>query len=117
MSTIASSAGSSAVVPVRFRILGLLLALGFVNYLLRNNISVALPSIRKEFDYTSTELGWILGGFNVAYALCQVPGGLLGTALGPRRALALIAVAWGVLSWLTGLVPAVFAGSATAALL
>ena len=89
----------------------------FVNYLLRNNISVALPSIRKEFDYTSTELGWILGGFNVAYALCQVPGGLFGTALGPRRALALIAVAWGVLTWLTGFVPAVFAGSATAALL
>ena len=117
MSTIASSAGSRAVVPVRFRILGLLLALGFVNYLLRNNISVALPSIRKEFDYTSTELGWILGSFNVAYALFQVPGGLLGTAIGPRRALALIALAWGVLTWLTGLVPAVFAGSATAALL
>jgi sugar phosphate permease len=76
VSTIASSAGSRAVVPVRFRILGVLLALTFVNYLLRNNISVALPSIRKEFDYTSTELGWILGGFNVAYALCQVPGGL-----------------------------------------
>ena len=32
--------------PVRYRILALLILLAFINYLLRNNISVALPSIR-----------------------------------------------------------------------
>jgi sugar phosphate permease len=63
-------------VPVRYRILGVLVVLSFVNYLLRNNLSVAIPSIREEFGYSSAELGWILGSFNFAYALLQIPGAL-----------------------------------------
>ena len=43
--------------PVRFRILAVLFVLSFVNYLLRNNLSVAIPSIRQEFGFSSTELG------------------------------------------------------------
>lgn len=103
-------------VPVRFRILGVLLALSFINYLLRNNLSVALPSIRDEFGYSNAELGWILGSFNVAYALFQIPGGLFGEALGPRRALALIALTWGVLTACTGLLPGLMLASGTGAL-
>ncbi|HSN70393.1 MAG TPA: MFS transporter, partial [Steroidobacteraceae bacterium] len=103
-------------VPIRFRILGLLLLLSFVNYLLRNNLSVALPSIRAEFDFTSAELGWILGSFNLAYALFQLPGGVFGQALGPRRALAILAVSWGVLTALTGFAPSLMLASATGAM-
>jgi MFS transporter, ACS family, glucarate transporter len=102
--------------PVRFRILGLLLVLSFVNYLLRNNLSVALPSIREEFHFSSAELGWILGSFNFAYALFQIPGGIFGQRLGPRRALALLAVSWGVLTACTGFVPGLMAASATGAM-
>ena len=64
--------------PVRFRILVVLCALSFVNYLLRNNLSVAIPSIRQEFNFSSAELGWILGSFNFTYALFQIPGGIFG---------------------------------------
>jgi ACS family glucarate transporter-like MFS transporter len=103
-------------IPVRMRILGLLFLLSFVNYFLRNNLSVALPSIRDEFHFTSTELGWILGSFNFAYALFQVPTGVYGDVVGPRRALALAAISWGVLTALTGFAPALFAASATGAL-
>ncbi len=103
-------------VPVRYRILGLLFVLSFVNYLLRNNLSVAAPGIREEFGYTSAELGWILGSFNFAYALLQIPGGLFGQWCGPRRALALIAVTWGVLTFLTGFAPALMAASAAGAM-
>ncbi|NJO13443.1 MAG: MFS transporter [Gammaproteobacteria bacterium] len=103
-------------VPVRYRILGVLFVLSFVNYLLRNNLSVALPSIRAEFAFTSAQLGWILGSFNFAYALFQIPGGIYGELLGPRRALAIIAVAWGVLTVLTGFAPALLAASATGAM-
>jgi MFS transporter, ACS family, glucarate transporter len=102
--------------PVRYRILAVLFVLSFVNYLLRNNLSVVVPSIREEFGYTSAELGWILGSFNFAYALLQIPGGLFGQWCGPRRALALIAVTWGVLTFLTGFVPALMAASATGAM-
>ena len=103
-------------IPVRFRILAVLFVLSFVNYLLRNNLSVATPSIRDEFNFSSTELGWILGSFNFAYALFQIPGGIFGEVYGPRRALAIIAISWGVLTFLTGFVPALMAASATGAM-
>jgi ACS family glucarate transporter-like MFS transporter len=103
-------------VPVRFRILAVLIALSFVNYLLRNNISVAMPSIREEFGFSSAELGWILGSFNVSYTLFQIPGGIFGEAIGHRRAFAIIALTWGVLTVLTGLAPSLMAASATGAM-
>ena len=99
--------------PVRYRILSVLFVLSFINYLLRNNLSVALPSIRQEFGFSSAELGWILGSFNFAYALFQIPGGIFGEVYGPRRALTIIAVSWGVLTFLTGFAPALMAASAT----
>jgi ACS family glucarate transporter-like MFS transporter len=102
--------------PVRFRILGLLFVLSFANYFLRNNFSVVLPSIREEFHFSQEEIGWILGSFNFAYALFQIPGGVFGDVVGPRRALALIAITWGVLTALTGFAPALLAASATGAL-
>lgn len=103
-------------VPIRYRILAVLFVLSFVNYLLRNNLSVAMPSIRQEFDFTSTQLGWILGSFNFAYALFQIPGGIYGEVSGPRRALAILAVSWGILTLFTGLAPALLAASATGAM-
>lgn len=103
-------------VPVRFRILGILFFLCFVNYLLRNSLSVAAPSIRAEYGFSSAELGWILGSFNLTYALLQIPGGLFGEKLGPRRALALIAVTWGALTAATGFSPDLFSASAAGAM-
>ncbi|MGH8130099.1 MAG: MFS transporter [Steroidobacteraceae bacterium] len=102
--------------PVRYRILGLLFLLSFVNYLLRNNLSVAVPGIRAEFGFTSAEIGWILGSFNISYALLQIPGGIFGERYGPRRALTIIAVTWGILTWLTGFAPGLMAASATGAM-
>jgi len=84
--------------PVRFRILALLIALTFINYLLRNNISVAIPSIREEFGFTSAEIGWILGSFNLTYTLFQIPGGIFGETFGYRRAMTSIALTWGLLT-------------------
>lgn len=104
-------------VPVRMRILALLTLLTFVNYVLRNNLSVAIASIQEEFHFSGQDVGWILGSFNFSYAFFQVPGGLLGDWLGPRRALAIIAASWSVLTLLTGCVPHVMAASAGGAML
>src|SRR5690606_27678360 len=99
------------------QILGLIFAMSVVNYLLRNNISIALPNIRAEFAFTGTEIGWILGSFNISYALFQIPGGIFGELVGPRRALALIAITWGVLTALTGCSPDLMAATATGAMI
>ena len=74
-------------IPVRYRVLALLFVVSFVNYLLRNSLSVAVPSIREEFGFTSAELGWILGAFNLTYTFLMIPGGVFGERLGARRAL------------------------------
>jgi ACS family glucarate transporter-like MFS transporter len=102
--------------PVRFRILAVMVALSFINYLLRNNFSVAIPSIREEFGFTNTEIGWILGSFNLTYTLFQIPGGVFGETFGYRRAMTSIAITWGVLTWLTGFAPSLMAASATGAM-
>ena len=103
--------------PVRFRILTVLIVLSFVNYLLRNNFSAVIPSIRQEFGFSGEEIGWILGSFNISYTLCQIPGGVFGEVFGPRRALAMIAVTWGLLTLLTGFAPALMAASASGAMI
>jgi sugar phosphate permease len=105
------------ILPVRFRILGLLFVLSFVNYFLRNNLSVALPAIKQDFSFSNTEIGWILGSFNFAYALFQIPGGVFGDLWGSRRALTIIAVSWGVLTALTGWLPGLMGASASGALI
>ncbi len=105
------------IVPVRYRILSLLFVLSFANYFLRNSFSVAQPTIQQEFSFSHTEIGWILGSFNVAYALFNIPGGVFGDVLGPRRALTIVAITWGVLTALTGFVPGLMVASAGGALI
>jgi ACS family glucarate transporter-like MFS transporter len=103
-------------IPVRWRVLSVLFVVSFVNYLLRNVLSVALPSIRSEFGFTTTELGWILGSFSLSYTLLQIPGGVFGQRYGTRRALGFLTVSWGVLTWLTGFAPGLMAASAAGAM-
>jgi ACS family glucarate transporter-like MFS transporter len=100
-------------IPVRWRVLSVLFVVSFVNYFLRNALSVAAPSIQGEFDYTNEQMGWILGAFNISYTLMMIPGGVFGQRFGPRLALGSVAVTWGVLTWLTGFAPGLMAASAT----
>ena len=101
---------------MRWRLLFVLFIVSFVNYLLRNELSVAAPSIRAEFGFTSTELGWIIGAFNISYTLLQIPGGIFGERFGPRLAFGSITVTWGVLTWFTGFAPGLMAATAAGAM-
>jgi ACS family glucarate transporter-like MFS transporter len=103
-------------IPIRWRVLAVLFLVSFVNYALRNVLSVAAPSLREEFGFTSAELGWILGSFSLSYTLLQVPGGIFGQRYGTRRALGFLTVSWGVLTWLTGFAPGLMAASAAGAM-
>jgi ACS family glucarate transporter-like MFS transporter len=90
---------------VRWHILALLVAASFIAYVLRSNMSVAGERMMSELGLSQVQLGVILAAFAWGYAICQLPGGILGDRLGGRKALALIMVAWGVINMLTGLVP------------
>lgn len=74
-----------------------------ITYMDRVVISTAVPSIQKEFGFSIVTMGWILGAFQWAYALFQIPGGWFGDRVGPRRALTLIVMWWSVFTSATTL--------------
>ena len=90
---------------VRWRILAMIFAASFVAYLLRTNMSVAGERMMVELGLTQVQLGVILAAFAWGYAAFQFPGGVWGDRIGARRAIALLAVGWGVCNLAVGLVP------------
>jgi len=93
----------AAVTPTRIRhaVLWLTVAAYMITYIDRVVISAAVPSIQQEFGFSLVTIGWILGAYQVAYAVFQIPGGWLGDRFGPRRALAAIVVWWSAFTALT----------------
>jgi len=90
---------------VRWVILALLFAASFVAYVLRTNMSIAGESIMTDLGLSKIQLGVVLSAFAWGYAIFQFPGGIFGDIVGCRRALTIIAVLWGIMTLVTGLVP------------
>ncbi|PYY38488.1 MULTISPECIES: MFS transporter [unclassified Curtobacterium] len=88
---------------IRGRVLLLLCCMYAISYIDRTNISTALPHITDEFGLTETAAGFIVSAFSLPYALLQVFGGTISEKFGPRRALFVITVVWGVATLWTGL--------------
>ncbi|MFI2104331.1 MFS transporter [Isoptericola sp. NPDC019693] len=88
---------------VRWKLFALLLALVTLNYIDRGSISVAMPMIREEFGLSSEATGLLLSAFFFAYALMQIPGGLLIDRFGPRKMATAATVGWGAATAATGL--------------
>jgi len=88
---------------VRYVILALTVAAYVITYMDRVVISTAVPSIQKEFGFSIVTMGWILGSFQWAYALFQIPGGWFGDRIGPRRALTVIVIWWSLFTSATTL--------------
>lgn len=77
---------------VRYVVLfGLCLAAGLA-YVHRGCLSVVESTVRGELGISPREMGWALGIFFWAYALFQIPTGILVDRWGPRRSLCLFAV-------------------------
>lgn len=60
----------------------------------------------SEYRITEIQLGMILAAFAWGYAVFQFPGGVFGDVVGSRKAITVIAVLWGVLTILNGIIPA-----------
>jgi ACS family glucarate transporter-like MFS transporter len=98
---------------VRWRILGILALASFFSYVLRSNLSLAPQAMMADLGLTEIQWGWIMAAFPLGYALFQFPGGVFADRVGPRRAIALIAVLWGLLTMATTLVPGPGSASVT----
>lgn len=87
---------------VRGRVLLLLCCMYAISYVDRTNISTALPHITEDFGFSETTAGLVVSAFALPYALLQVFGGALAERAGPRKALFVITVVWGVATLWTG---------------
>lgn len=97
---------------VRWRILAILVAMSFISYVLRTNLSFAAPEMMADLGLNEIQWGYVLAAFTAGYTLFQFPGGLLGDRFGPRRILTAIAALWAVMTAVTSLVPGQGASSA-----
>ena len=73
--------------PYRYRILVFLFFLTLITYLDRISISLVGVRIKSEFDLTNEQFGWVLASFSLAYALFEIPSGIMGDRLGQRAVL------------------------------
>ncbi|XP_064383500.1 sialin-like [Halichondria panicea] len=104
-------------IPARYS-LALVSCLGFVNvYALRVNLSVAIVQMvnsttttlgnqsgtAEVFDWSSQQVGWVLGAFFYGYLFTQIPGGLLATKYGGRWVFGIGIVMTALLTLLTPL--------------
>jgi ACS family glucarate transporter-like MFS transporter len=86
------------------RVVALLSLLSVITYLDRVCIAVAGPRIQAELHIGPQAWGWVTGMFALSYAFFEIPSGILGDRIGPRRVLTRIVLWWSVFTSLTGAV-------------
>ncbi|HEX8676560.1 MAG TPA: MFS transporter [Segetibacter sp.] len=89
--------------PYRYRVLALLCSLTTLTYLDRICISIVGVRIKTEFSLSNEEFGWVLASFSLAYALFEIPSGVLGDKIGPKALFIRIVLLWSCFTALTGL--------------
>ncbi len=91
--------------PTRARhvVLWLTVAIYMITYMDRVVLATANTEIARELGLDLKRMSVITGAFNWGYALFQIPGGLFGDWLGPRRALAIIVIWWSLFTSFTAL--------------
>ena len=88
----------------RHGVLALLILLFAILYLDRVAISVAGPRMQADLGIDPVGWGWVTGIFTLAYCIFEIPSGMLGDRIGPRRVLARIVLWWSAFTALTGAV-------------
>ena len=88
---------------VRWRIFLLILLIVAINYVDRASLSVAMPTISKEFGIDAAAQGIVLSSFFWTYSLVQIPGGWLADRYRPRLIIAGATIMWGAFQALAAL--------------
>ena len=94
--------GSPYAIKIRHKVLTLLFFLSIIVYLDRVCISVTGKRIKADLDLSNEQFGWVLGAFALSYALFEIPTGLMGDRLGPRKVLTRVVLWWSFFTALTG---------------
>jgi ACS family glucarate transporter-like MFS transporter len=94
---------------VRYLLAFWLFVLSGVAFLDRTNIAIAGLQLGREYGLGNQKLGGVFSAFLLGYAIFQVPAGWLAMRWGPRRALTLGAIWWGLTTACTAALPSTVA--------
>ena len=97
-------------IAIRWRIFSFLFGFGFVAYVQQKCITVVAERMMPDLGLSQSQIGWIEEAFVVGYALCQMPGGVLGERYGARRTFAVIGLLAVAATLAMPLAPALFSG-------
>lgn len=75
---------------IAIAVLVMLYMLGFTNVFLRNSLGIMAPAISNDMALTPETLSVVASAFFFAYALMQIPSGMLLDRFGARRTLAFL---------------------------
>ncbi|MGV3278030.1 MFS transporter [Rickettsiales bacterium LUAb2] len=78
----------------RWFIVVLLFIIIMVNFIDRSAMSFTLAHLRLEFHLSNAQLGLILGGFGIGFAVSIFFGGILADKFGPRTIFAIAMLIW-----------------------
>ena len=90
--------------PYRYRVMIFLCALATLTYLDRICISIVGVRIKEDLHLNNEQFGWVLASFALAYAVFEIPSGMLGDRIGPRKIFIRIVLLWSLFTALTGMV-------------
>jgi MFS family permease len=99
-------AGSARMNPSSGRLVMLVTAAVFINYIDRGNLATAAPLMQDELHLSASQLGILLSAFYYGYVVCMPAMGWLAERYGAKRVLAAGITIWSVATITTG-----FAGS------
>ena len=89
--------------PYRYRVLIFLFSFLFITYLDRISIGLVGKRIMSEFHLTNEQFGWVLSAFSLAYAIFEIPAGIMGDRKGQKVVLIRIVLWWSLFTALTGI--------------
>ncbi len=82
----------------------MLCSLTTLTYLDRICISIVGVRLKADLHLSNEQFGWVLAAFALAYAIFEIPSGMLGDRIGPRKVFIRIVLWWSLFTALTGLV-------------
>src|SRR3954447_25984428 len=89
---------------IAWRLVPYLMLIYMVAFLDRVNISFAALTMNRDLGISASLYGFAAGVFFLSYCLFEVPANLVLTRIGARRWLAILMVAWGIISMGTAFV-------------
>jgi sugar phosphate permease len=88
---------------MRYALLSFLCIITVIAYIQRSAFNGATKTIESDLAIDSSDIGLVMGGWYLAYAVFQIPSGWVADQIGSKRALLLFATSWSILTGLVGL--------------